>query len=153
MKKIKIISDKDDENLDLLLNTPQDIQESCGWYLHGELEDILDYDLGSIYNLEEFPENLIDTCIISSIGSNTDKMKHVKKSHFDGIYPVKVLGIKEPCIGYFWIVDEEDRIFIDYNENSISYKTWQQRGLVVLESDIEGKKYAEKCYQERRKNL
>lgn len=143
MKTIKIISDKDETNRDSVLKLSQDIQESYGWYLHGELEKLLDYDLGSIYNLEEFPENLIDSAII-----NNDEIKYIKKSRFNGIYPVEVLGVESPCIGYFWIVREKNETI-----DGVPYETWYQRGLVVLEGDIKGKKYAEKCYKEKRENI
>lgn len=152
-KTIKIVSDKDEENLDLLSGIPQDIQESSGWYLHGKLEEYLGYDLGSIYNLEELSEDLLETVVTTVLSSGADKVKYVKRSHFNGIYPVEVLGVESPCIGYFWTTDEQDKTVTDLDGTPKSFKIWKQRGLVVLESDLKGKRYAEDCYIRKKDSI
>lgn len=102
---------------------------SSWWYLHGDLESIVGYDKGVFCNLEEFPL-LIKNCYFNG-----------NKEYFDvvclkdGIYDVEVIGIKEPCIGYFWI--------------SNHYDIPECRGLVCLKSDKEGCEYAFKKYNEK----
>lgn len=99
------------------------------WYLHGELESIVGYDKGVFCNLEEFPL-FIKNCYFNG-----------NKEYFDvvcletGIYDVEIIGIKEPCVGYFWISYHGD--------------IPECRGLVCLKSDTKGCEYARRKYKER----
>lgn len=69
----------------------QIVDPGLWWYLHGKLENIVGYDKG---------------CALSKIQP--------------GENDVKVIGIEEPCIGFFWL-DSMNRL----------------RGLVCLKSDEE----------------
>jgi len=96
-----------------------------GWYLHGVLEDRLGYDIANCYEIsDECP------CVDENINGYV-----LKALRIEGIYPVKVYGIDEECIGYFWLQKMGNDII--------------QRGLVVLASDEEGWKDAEKKYKEK----
>lgn len=106
------------------------------WYLHGKLEEIVGYDKAMMLNVDELPHKTVpsivyDECVILE----------------DGIYPVEIIGIDEPCVGYFWTVIEKDYLYPNKNSSV------QQRGLVCLKSDIEACKFARMEYTERSNHL
>ena len=68
--------------------------------------------------------------------------------HLNGIYPIKIEDIEEPCIGYFWTTKER---FVTWED--VGYSIWKQRGLVVLESDTESNENARIAYEEKREKL
>ena len=117
------------------------------WYLHRELEDVCGYDKAIIYNMDEFPEYVKETFNWSTIrnGISHEPLGFHKEMYFNGIMPVEVYGINKPCIGYFWVTQEESCINT-YNNVETPYNIWNQQGLVCFESDLEGRNYALKKY-------
>lgn len=113
------------------LATPKtrEMHLSNWWYLHGELEEIVGYDKAMMLNIDELPHKTVPSM---AFGKCTILE--------DGIYPVEIIGIDKPCVGYFWTIIEKD--YLDPNRNSIV----QQRGLVCLKSDVEACKSAKRRY-------
>jgi hypothetical protein len=127
MKILKLIADwrygnkpsntRDYEDLD-----PNEREYASFWYLHGKLEELVGYDKATVTNLKEG-------------GFGKDSKEYGYMMCLDGIVPVEIEGIHDPCVGYFWITKYTD--------------IWVQRGLVCLKSDFEGCEYAERKYKEK----
>lgn len=116
------------------------------WYLHGELEYAVRYDKGEIVNACECGMTK-QQIRWSSISGN--KVEDVLDGdllrctvHINGIIPVRVVGIDEPCIGFFRTKNEH---LVEYNGEW--YPVWEQHGFVVLESDSEGVKQVKDWYR------
>lgn len=109
--------------------------EGSWWYLHGQLETRVGFDKGFAYNIREAK---VGSKIINWTQISGNKVIEIGRKHFrsqmdfDGEIAVKVDGIDEPCIGFFWT---EDRRTLTWKGNSYPY--WKQRGLVCLVSDKE----------------
>lgn len=87
-------------------------------YLHGQL----DYDMQDLF----FPINAVELGLVKDkVISSTITIPAL---FVNGIIPVKVVTTDKPCIGFFWVIEEE------------SY--WRQRGLICYEDDVEACKYA-----------
>ena len=102
-----------------------DIILSNWWYFHGYLQTKIGFDRGSIINYEDL--DIIEKKekpFLSNVETTNISIKN-------GIYEVKVHGINQKCIGYFWNVD------------------FGLRGLVCLESDYDGRQYAMDKYIEK----
>ena len=112
------------------------------WYLHGELDCLVGYDKAYPINCKS-SGNAKETINWSEISCS--KVKQLRDDgnltrweiYINGIIPVQVKGVDKPCIGYFWTTNEHD---IEWEGKKYPY--WEQRGLVCLESDSEGRKYA-----------
>lgn len=98
-------------------------------YLHGMLEDLNGYDIATIANISELEPTYHEVP-----KDSTDSMKGTVTRAVipSGIYQVKADITDEPCIGYFWA------------------ETWGdshvQKGMICLESDIQGCKEAYEVY-------
>ena len=159
-KTLKIISFRDDDHEKIIkASGDNNLDHSSGWYLHGKLEDLCHYDLATIYNMSDFPENIRETLRWGTmIGDKTtiEKLDYFGKSYLHGIYQVEVYGVQEECVGYFWITDEREcvaSVIHSNSEDKRKFTNWNQRGLVCLKSDKEAIEYAEKCYAENRSHL
>lgn len=148
-KKLKIISTRDEDYDTIVTKAGHDnLDHSSGWYLHGKLEDLCHYDIATIYNMSEFPEDRRET-LMRKIDSG--KINPHLKSYLHGIYPVKVYGVSEECVGIFWIADEQVKTASCFYGNSGDHRKfidWDQRGLVCLKSDKEAIEYAKQKYIE-----
>lgn len=102
------------------------------WYLHGKLEQKFNFDKAVIINC--------NTLGLSK-PFQYDEDITINKLHLNGVVDCEVEGTDEPCVGYFWVVNEYDD------------KNWQQRGLVCLKSDKEACQYAEKKMNEKARIL
>ena len=107
------------------------------FYLHGELENIIGYDLCVVVNepeldLEEYPV----------YHSPTRLVKHCLLKD-EGKFEVEVKGINEKCIGYFWKCFSENE-----NKPGIYYHA-SQRGYICLERDREAVEQAAINYIEQ----
>lgn len=107
------------------------------FYLHGELEYIVGYDLCVVVNesdldLEEYPVYHTSTRLV----------KHCLLKD-EGKFEVEVKGINEKCVGYLWKEVSEDE------SRSGIYRYASQRGYICLESDKEAVKQAHQVYLER----
>lgn len=102
---------------------PTEREYASWWYLHGKLQDLVGYDKATVTNLKE-----------GNFGKLSKEYGYMMC--VDGIIPVEIEGVSEPCVGYFWTVKRTD----DW---------WDQRGLVCFKSDTEGCEYAEKKYNEK----
>lgn len=99
---------------------------SSGWYLHGKLAELVDYDIA-------IPQNA------KSIGYYyRTKVNYINGPKMKDIFavdrffiPVEVEGISEKCVGFFWIEDMHFDMI-----NGKLYPQWNQRGLVCLESEM-----------------
>ena len=128
MKILKLIADwrygnkpkdtRDYEDID-----PNEREYAGFWYLHGKLQELIGYDKATVTNLRE-----------GEFGNDSKEYGYMMC--VDGIIPVEIEGILEPCLGYFWTI----KLTEDY---------WIQRGLVCFESDLEGCKYAESEYNKK----
>lgn len=131
MKILKLIADwrygnkpkdtRDYEDID-----PNEREYASFWYLHGKLEELVGYDKATVTNLRE-----------GEFGKDSKEYGYMMC--LDGIVPVEIEGIPDPCVGYFWITEYTD--------------IWVQRGLVCLKSDLEGCEYAESKYKEKASSL
>ena len=131
MKTIKVIPFNDIEdgfyhedydNLTKSLYDDPGIILFNSFYLHGELEEDLGYDICEIMNFGDldvqYHKVTEDTTIVTIP---------------DGIYDVEVIGIDKPCVGYFW--NDSDN----------------QRGLICYKTDFEACEYAMEKFNERAK--
>jgi hypothetical protein len=62
---------------------------------------------------------------------------------------VEVYGVTKPCIAFFWTTNEK----MVRTEKGISFKVWDQRGLVCMSSDTEAIERARRKMMERSENL
>lgn len=154
-KILKIISDRNPNLNEVLTSAGDDnLDHSSGWYLHGRLEELCHYDLATIYNMSDFPENIKTTLRYQTMINDKTSVRELDyfgKSYLHGVYPVEVYGIQEECIGYFWISDERECVASIFHGNSgdkRKFINWKQRGLVCLKSDKEAIEYAKKRYSE-----
>lgn len=120
---------------------------SCGWYLHGKLEDMVGFDLARPINLVSmgYTKDTIDYAVVRGNtveGVRSENPRHI--IHINSIIPVKCFSVEEPCVGYFWTIDMEDII---YRGNK--YPNWMQRGLVCLKSDAQARNWARQKFQEK----
>jgi hypothetical protein len=114
------------------------------WYLHGELEDIVCFDKGTMVNCKTlgYSKPTVDWIsiyngVVEEVRSNNPRWC----AHINGIIKVKCIGIDEPCLGIFWTTRDRD---VEWKGKM--YPCWSQRGLVCLASDIEGLQYAAAHY-------
>ena len=117
------------------------------WYLHGELECLVGYDKATATNCKSAGYTKPTVPWEEIHGSAVTKITDQKPwwaMCVDGIIPVEVEGISEPCVGFFWTAEYRK---IRWQDDV--YDKWEQRGLVCLKSDRTGCKYAFKKYKER----
>lgn len=127
------------------------------WYLHGDLEDMLHYDKASAINAKECPELVKMVPYASKLGfgddefwkGTVDKINLVPHLYINGIIECEVIGVKEECVGYFWIAEELPLKIFSKTGEIFTGTHWQQRGLVCLKSDTEGREYALRKYKEK----
>lgn len=113
------------------------------WYLHGKLEDILGYDKASVINAKECPEYIR---MIHGIDSLSGDKTIIPELYINDIIECEVVGVEEPCIGYFWTTNK-------WAKECFDDPHWDQRGLVCLKSDIGGCEYALSRYKEKSRSL
>ena len=122
------------------------------WYLHGKLEEFVGYDKATAINCKSagYARATIHWSEISGnrVKKIYDNPEDYYNMYLNGIIPVKIEGIKEDCIGFFWTTDEHT---IYWNDKSYPY--WKQRGLVVFTDDIDAICYAQNKYLEKSKFL
>ena len=155
-----MISFRDDDHEEVIKAAgDHNLDHSSGWYLHGKLEDLCHYDLATIYNMSDFPENIKTTLRYKTMindKTTVEELNYFGKSYLQGVYPVEVYGVQEECVGYFWITDEREckaSVIPGNSGDPRGFINWMQRGLVCLKSDKEATEYAEKCYAENRSHL
>lgn len=120
------------------------------WYLHGKLEDILGYDKASVINAKECPEYIR---MIHGIDSLSGNKAIIPELYINDIIECEVVGVEEPCIGYFWTTNEWATTISSESGECFDNPHWDQRGLVCLKSDVEGCEYALKKYKEKSRSL
>lgn len=119
------------------------------WHLYGDLVEMVGTDQATIINLKDFPKLTGETIKWGNIRNNrtyVDKFIDSKEIKATGIFPITIDGIKEECVGYFWVENEQNVAAYDHSLKYKLFKTWEQRGLVCLVSDVEACKEAEKMY-------
>lgn len=123
------------------------------WYLHGKLEDLVGYDKAYTTNCRSagYSKQVINyACIkggkVRELREDGNLLRY--EMHLNGIVPVKVKGVEEPCIGYFWTI-----VLTEVQYEGELYTIYRQRGLVCLESDQEGREYALTAFKEKRRDL
>jgi hypothetical protein len=119
----------DEDESNAYYNTRSEIVKYSykGWFFDGKLEKKIGYDQGIIVNIEDYPEY---------IRPENYNMPFHSKIKLEGIFATKIIGIKYPCLGFFWL---------DNNGN--------QRGLVEMSRDAKGTKYACRQYLKKSANL
>lgn len=122
---------------------PEERDWNSWWYLHGKLTDLTGYDKAVVincksagYSRETIHWSRISGNEVIEIDSNPSY-----EIYINGIIPVKIEGIQEECIGYFWTTKHR-RVYWQGK----GYDCWMQRGLVCLKSDTKGCKEAKKKY-------
>lgn len=130
---------------------PEEQQDNNSrWYLHGKLRDRIGYDKAFTINCLDAGYSVDALNYVSCWGEEVDEIRDPenilhKEMRVNGIIPVKVKGIKEMCVGYFWTIERRPLRY-----NGKQYPCWEQRGLVCLKSDTEGREDALEKYTERR---
>ena len=133
-------------------SVPKDeLDRNSWWYLHGKIEKLVGYDKAYTTNCKSagYSRETVNWSCIR--GNNEVSELHDDgrltrwEMYVNGIIPVRIKGVNELCVGYFWTIDYSPIIY----ENA-KYPHWQQRGLVCLESDEEARDYARKCMQEEK---
>lgn len=126
------------------------------WYLHGKLEDMLHYDKASIINAKECPEYIQMVPEIEKLGSNGDiwkgkaiSSKYIPWLYLNNIVDCEVVGIEEPCVGYFWTTNSAPLEITLIDGKTFKGVYGYQRGLICLKSDVESCEYALSKYKER----
>lgn len=117
-------------------------------YLHGKLEIMLGNDLTSPLNAIATGYAKPQVPWSSMSGNEITDMRDTGKDrnvmYANGKVPCKVEGIDEPCTGYFWTASEHP---VYYKGNEFPY--WEQVGLIVLDSDEDSVKYAERLLNDK----
>lgn len=130
-------------------SVPRDeLDRNSGWYLHGELENLVGYDKAYTTNCKTMGHSRqsLDWHVIRGHEAEVHDPDHPYRwgMYVNDIIPVQVQGVDEPCVGYFWTVDEPPITW-----HGQEFPLWCQRGLVCLESDTPARLYAGRKYQER----
>ena len=155
MKKLKMICDWDKDYNKIITQEKYengDLDRNSWWYLDGRLERECGYDKAIVYNLSEHPNLRKETLDWSSISGKHAEVRGYSKHyemHADGEFEVEVYGIKEECIGIFWITRER----MVKTDKEISFKVWDQRGLVCMKTDKEAIERARRKRAQRTENL
>lgn len=154
-KKLKIICNWDPE-FDKVVTKEKiengDLDRNSWWYLDGRLERECGYDKGTVYNLSEYPNLRKETLDWSSIsGEHAEVRSYTKhfEMHANGEFEVEMYGVTEPCIAFFWTTRER----MVKTDKGISFKVWDQRGLVCMKTDKEAIERARRKRAQRTKNL
>lgn len=95
---LHLLEDLQDERTKKINESKEFIQAN-NWFFDGELETMLKYDKGVILNYGDF--NLI----VKRCWFNGNNRFFKVVSIPTGVYEVEVVGINEPCIGYFYVED------------------------------------------------
>lgn len=111
---------------------------SEGWYLHGELETIVGFDIA-------VPTNAVKLGYYAETVLNyiSEPPRVCKQFCFDGLINVEVEGLNEPCLGIFYVIPTMFR-----SANGRMYPTWKQKGFVCLERDKAALAHAMACHHE-----
>ena len=130
------------------------------WYLHGHLSDIVGYDKASIINAKdctEFVKELPEFMKLSYNGESWEgavqTINLIPHAYINGVVECEVIGVSEPCVGYFWTTNEEPLRIIAENGEVFTSIHWDQRGLVCLKSDIEACADALEKYTKKSRHL
>lgn len=130
-KELIVVSEQmsDKPGVETLLDVirQQEVKVYFGWYLHGELEDKVGFDIASMLVNPSDPRFVMD--YVEPLNKDYYYLK-------DGIYSVAVIGIDEPCIGYFW-------------EGPL----YHQNGLICLASDKQANDDARAKYEQKAQHL
>lgn len=153
-KTLKMVCDYNPDAKKLIEEAVQEnefnLDRNSWWFLHGKLEALCGgYDKATVLNLSEFPEYQGDTLKWTEIQGDiaiVQKFEKKKEMKINGIIPVKVVGVDEPCIGYFWITDEKTVTAVNEKKKEKQFQYWSQKGYVCLASDIEGCAQAKEEY-------
>lgn len=124
---------KDSEEIKELLKTHKTKRVSNWWFLHGKLEDEIEFDKGII----------LDNDSLKYL-EYTDKDNHKQYKEYyleDGIYDIKIIQLDKPCKGYFWTFFEEF--------GNIKGVVPMMHGLVCYADDKEANEYAYRRYTEK----
>ena len=118
------------------------------WYLHGKLEDIVGFDKATCINCREIGVSFPTIHWSEIRGGEVTEIYEDQPEHnvmrFTGVIDVEVVGLDEPCVGYFWTTEER---IVRYKDKL--YPMWEQRGLVCLKSDDEAIKYASEQFSKK----
>ena len=151
--EIICVADKDYEQVVKEHNVSLDSMRNNWWYLHGSLEAKFLYDKATILNFKDWagPRTVKTLAYTGSINgiSYEQNPRMIQQMCFTGIVPVKVHGVDEECVGYFWTEGHSYCTNIDKDGNEMNYPIWRQRGLVVLKSDKDDVAFAEEAYRKR----
>lgn len=118
----------------------KDTDNNSWWYLHGRLEEMIGFDKAVVINCSD-EEVSSPTIAFSRIdGDQVTSVRHEEPWYrmcYNGVTDVKVEGVEESCIGFFWTDNHHDVFY-----KGETYPMWDQRGYVCLKSDEEACKWA-----------
>lgn len=102
------------------------------WYLHGELEYKVRYDKAVIINATAAKDTIETLRWFEIRGDKCISYKDtpLREVHINGIRKCNVIGVCGDCLGFFWTTRERN---IKYDKGT--FKTWEQRGLVLQRND------------------
>lgn len=108
-----------------------------GWYLHGDLQEDVGYDLATFVDLSDELTRTVPefTSIYGDDVSYTGE--YIRVPYLNGVFRVNVLGIDKPCIGIFWTL-----VYDTYECNGQTWEHYRQSGLVCYECDVDAVMYA-----------
>lgn len=159
MSKLKLLSFYHDNYNDLIKEVKKSenfVYNDYWWYIHGKLEEALHYDKASIINAKECQDFIKMVPEFNEMKKNkgiwtgtVNSFNFIPYLYIDGVIECEVIGINEPCIGYFWITNEYPMILTSKSKEIYKGTYWDQRGLVCLKSDEEGCNFALKKYNEK----
>lgn len=123
-----------DINPDSIIAAQKD--NNSWWYLHGKLEEMVGFDKAVAINCKDAGVSQWTEYPIE-ISDKREQFAFGWQMKLDGMIAVKVEGIDEPCVGYFYTAPEY------WKKSDGSYcKGWRQQGLVCLKSDKKACEYA-----------
>lgn len=98
-------------------------------YLHGDVETEVGFDCIDFVGLPQ--EYTITRPCVSTHGTRVTAY-HGDETypHLNGIFPIKVIGIRRACIGFFWTEYDGEFMF-----NGKEYIRLRQRGYVLFRDD------------------
>lgn len=129
-------------------------RSSRGWYMHGELEDDMRFDIADFVRV---PTRHIREKVYYESGGDwskpgmqwnefVDDNKPMRPATWlEGCFPVRVIGTDKPCLGFFWT----KRYYYVTLVNGEKYFTWEQFGLVCYADDTQAIMQAHDAMRER----
>ena len=86
----------------------EELDNNSWWYLHGKLENIVGYDKAYTINCFSAGYSKETLNCLEWMGETVIQVGDPltrQQMYVNGIIPIEIEGINEPCLGYFWTED------------------------------------------------